>query len=186
MADRFALGAYGRTFRPKMAIGVDLQFDAAIRVDALGDDGHHVYAVDLRRDDERRRFVVGIGRAGADRGDDGRGGVDDIAAPFAGPVHEGHDLATVLQGAFEQHMWIDAHQFAVTVGVTVTGAAHAGADVAKHRAGVAADLVVNFGHSRSYPAAPRIAPRNRSGVASLASFVYKCSRRGALMSSASG
>ena len=73
MADRLALGAHDRAFGAEMAVGVDLQLDAAIAVDALGDDGHHVDAVDLGRDDEGRGLVVGIGGAGADGGDERTG-----------------------------------------------------------------------------------------------------------------
>ena len=45
--DRLAGNAHGRAFGPEMAVGVDLQLDAAIGVDALGDDGHHVDALNL-------------------------------------------------------------------------------------------------------------------------------------------
>ena len=61
-------------------------------------------------------------------------------------------------------MRIDPHQLAILVGVAVARAGHAGPDVAQHRAGVAADLVVGLGHARA-PAAARIAWRTRSGVA---------------------
>ena len=47
VANRLALDAYGRAFGAKMPIGIDLQFDATVGVDALGDDSHHVYAIDL-------------------------------------------------------------------------------------------------------------------------------------------
>ena len=133
-----------------MAIGIDLYLDAAVGVDAFGNDRHHVHAVDFGRDDKWRRLVVGISRAGADSGDDWRGSVDDIAAPLLRLAHKGHDLAAVLHGAFKQHVGIDAHQFAIVVGVTIACASHAWPDVAEHRAGIAADLVVRLGHSRHY------------------------------------
>src|SRR3954452_17438474 len=45
--DGLAGDANGRAFGPEMAVAVDLQLDAAIGVDALGDDGHHVDTRDL-------------------------------------------------------------------------------------------------------------------------------------------
>ena len=97
MADRLALGAHGRAFGAEMAVGVDLQLDAAIAVDALGDDRHHVDAVDLGRDDEGRRLVVGIGGAGADGGDERAGRSEDVAAPGAVRIDERHELAAFAQ-----------------------------------------------------------------------------------------
>ena len=67
-----------------------------------------------------------------------------------------------LERAVEQHMRIDAHQLAVLVGVAVAGARHARPDVAHHRTGVAADLVVGLAHRFG---SARIAARTRSGVA---------------------
>ena len=48
MADRLALGAHDCDFGAEMAVGVDFQLHAAIAVDALGDDRHHVDSIDLR------------------------------------------------------------------------------------------------------------------------------------------
>ena len=70
MADRLALRAHRRRLRAEIAVGIDLHLDAAIAEDALGHDRDHVDAVDLGGHDERRRLVVGIGGAGADRGDE--------------------------------------------------------------------------------------------------------------------
>ena len=81
MADRLALRPDRGAFGAEMAIGVDLQLDAAVAVDAFGYDGHHVDPVDLGRDDEGRRLVVGIGGARADGGDERAGRGDDFAAP---------------------------------------------------------------------------------------------------------
>ena len=66
VADRLARGAHRRRLGAEMAVGVDLHLDAAIGEDALGDDGDEIDALDLLADDEGRRLVVGIGRAGAD------------------------------------------------------------------------------------------------------------------------
>ena len=70
MADRFALGAHDCAFGAEMAVGVDFELDAAIAVDALGDDRHHVDPIDLGGNDEGRGLIVGIGGAGADGGDE--------------------------------------------------------------------------------------------------------------------
>ena len=83
MADRLALDAHRCLLGAEEAVGVDLHLDAAIAEDALGHDGDHIDAVNLGRDDERGRLVVGIGGAGADRGDECALLVDDLAVPFA-------------------------------------------------------------------------------------------------------
>ncbi len=82
------LRAHRRALRAEMPIGVDLHLQAAIRKNALGDDGHHVDAVDLGADDERRGLVVGIRRAGADRSDEHVFCRDRVAVPVvAGEAH---------------------------------------------------------------------------------------------------
>ena len=81
MADRLAFGAHGRRLGAEMAVGVDLHLDAAIGENALGDDGDQIDALDFLRDDEGRRLVVGIGRAGADAGDEARRRVDQFTVP---------------------------------------------------------------------------------------------------------
>jgi hypothetical protein len=43
-------------------------------------------------------------------------------------------------------MRIDAHQFAVVIGITIAGARRTRLDVAHHRTGIAADLVGGSGH----------------------------------------
>ena len=154
VADRLAFGAHRRTFRPKVTVGIDLQLDAAIRINALGHDRDHVDAVYLGGDDKRCRLIVGISGTGANGRDDRRWCVEDVAAPFTRPTHKRHDLAAILQCPFEQDMRIDADQFAVAVGVTIASAGHARADVAKHRAGIAADFIVGLSHERHYPAVP--------------------------------
>ena len=98
MADRLALGAHGRAFGAEMAVGVDFELHAAIAVDALGDDRHHVDAIDLGRDDEGRGLVVGIGGAGADGGDEWAGRLEDVAAPGALRIDKRHDLAAFADG----------------------------------------------------------------------------------------
>ncbi len=143
--DRLAGNAHGSAFRPEIAVGVDLQLHAAIGVDALGDDGHHVDAVDLRGDDERRRLVIGIGRAGADRGHERRRRADNAAIPIGGLFEERHDRAAFDHGALKQDMRIDADELAVAIGVAVAGAEHARLDEAHDRTGIAADLVVGRG-----------------------------------------
>ncbi|MFK4603852.1 hypothetical protein ABIF57_003304 [Bradyrhizobium diazoefficiens] len=140
VADRLALRAHGRGLRAQIAVGVDLHLDAAIGEDSLGDDGHHVDAVDFRRDDERCRLVVRIGRARTDRGDEGRGFVDDLAVPVFRAA-ERHKLAAMRNGALQDHVRIDANELAVVIGIAIAGARRARLDVAHHRTGIAADLV---------------------------------------------
>src|SRR5262249_29513263 len=79
VADGLALRAHGRGFGTEIAVGVDLHLDAAIAEDAFGHDRHHVDAIDLGGDDERRRLVVGIGGARADRGDENVRLMHDLA-----------------------------------------------------------------------------------------------------------
>ena len=90
MADGLAVGAHRGLLRADVAVGVDLHLHAAVAEDPLRDDGHHVHARRLARDDEGRRLVIGIGGAGADSGDEALGLRDQAAAPVLGAVHEGH------------------------------------------------------------------------------------------------
>ena len=144
VADRLAVHPDLLAFMADMAVGVDLHLHAAIAEDALGDDGDHVHAGGLLRHDEGRGLVVGIGGAGADGGNEGTVGLDDVAAPgFALARQEGHDLAAGGFGVLDDGEGIDPDQFAALVGVTVAGAALAIGDVAHHRAGVAADLALD-------------------------------------------
>ena len=91
------------------------------------------------------------------------GSSDDAAVPVLAAVEEGHQPAALLHRAFDQDVRIDAHQPAAVVGVAVAGATEPLPDVAEHRAGVAADLVLlRFRHGRSIAV---MAARTRSGVA---------------------
>ena len=68
-----------------MPIGVDLHLHAAIGIDAFGDHGDHIDAVDLAGDDEGRRLVIGIGGARPDGRDERRRRIDDVAVGVKGP-----------------------------------------------------------------------------------------------------
>ena len=131
-----------------MAIGVDLHLDAAIAEDAFGHDRDHVDAIDLRGDDEGRRLVIGIGGAGADRGDEHVGLVDELAVPIAAGL-ERHQPSAMRHRSLQHDMRIDAHQFAIVIGIAIARARRARLDVAHHRTGIAADLVAGFGRSIS-------------------------------------
>ena len=147
MADRLALRAHGRGLRAEIAVGVDLHLDAAIAEDAFGHDRDHVDAVDFRGHDEGRGLVVGIGGAGADRGDEHVRLVDDLAVPVAAGL-ERHQPSAMRYRALQHDMRIDAHQLAVVIGVAIAGARRARLDVAHHRTGIAADLVATGGGRR--------------------------------------
>jgi hypothetical protein len=149
VADRLTLRAHGRRLRAKIAVGIDLHLDAAIGEDALGHDRDHVDAVDLGRHDEGRRLVIGIGGAGTDRGDEHVRLVDDLAIPVASGL-ERHQPPAMLDRALQHDMRIDAHQFAVVVGIAIAGPRRSRLDVAHHRTGIAADLVANRGRGISH------------------------------------
>jgi hypothetical protein len=149
VADHLAPAAHVGLLGAEPAVGVDLHLEAAVAEDALGDHGDQVDAFGLRRHDEGRRLVVGIGGGRADAGDEhalGRqqagGRVGGIA--FAGGERNQRPLPAI-QGLAQQHHRIDPHQHAGGVGVAVAGAGLAGRDLAQHRAGVALDLVA--GHA---------------------------------------
>ena len=130
--------ADGGALRAEIAVGVDLHLDAAIAENALGHDGDHVDAVDFRRHDERRRLVVGIGGAGADRR-------DELARPLtSSPSHsprpERNHRAAMREGALE-HVGIDANQFAIMVGVAVACARRPG--LMKHMTGQASQRILS-------------------------------------------
>ena len=165
VADRFALGPHRVLLGPQVAVGVDLDLDAAVAVDRLADDGDHVDALDLGRDDKGRGLVIGIGRAGADGGDEFILAGDDIAVPIAIVFKEFNQVSLAVQGVFDDQQRIDAHQVAVFVGVAVAGPGPAFGDITQHRAGVAADFF-GFGHvifprPPGWPGAPvQVSPAN--------------------------
>ena len=134
-------GAHGRRFGAEMAVGVDLHLDAAIGEDALGDDGDQIDALDLLADDEGRRLVVGIGGAGADRGDEAAAGVDQFAVPLPRLRRERHDGAAGSRPLVEDGQRVHAHDPAADIAVAVAGAGAAVGDVAHDRTGIAADLL---------------------------------------------
>ncbi len=105
MADRLALRPHGRGLRTEITISVDLHLDAAIAEDAFGHHRDHVDAVDLGGHDEGRRLVIGIGGAGADRGDENPVLADDASVPIADFL-EWNDIPTIRQCALKQHMGI--------------------------------------------------------------------------------
>src|SRR5262249_38913342 len=139
MADRFTPGAHYRRLGAEMTVGVDLHLDAAIAEDALGDDRHQIDALDLLADDEGGRLVVGIGRAGADRGNEAA--AHQLAVPAFGLARKGNGWPAFLRGMLEDNQRVEPHDAAAAVAVAVAGAAAALGDVAHDRAGVAADLL---------------------------------------------
>ena len=124
-----------------MAVGVDLHLDAAVAEDPLGDHRDHVHALHGRRDDEGRRFVIGIGGAGADRRDEVLRTGYDAAIPLAVAIEEGNHRIAARHGAIEDDVRIDPDQLSIVVRVTVAGARSSRIDVAEHGACVAADRV---------------------------------------------
>jgi hypothetical protein len=68
-------------------------------------------------------------------------GLMHLAVPVRAPVEKGHQLAALRLGLLDDHQRVDAHQFAVFIGVAVTRAGPARRDVAHDGAGIAADLV---------------------------------------------
>ena len=138
--DGLALRPDRRRLGAEIPIGVDLHLDAAVTEDAFGHHRDHVDAVDLGGHDERRRLVVGIGGAGADGGDENARLVNDLAVPVAGGL-ERHQPPAMGHRALQHNMRIDAHQFAIVIGIAIAGARRARLDVAHDRTGIAADLV---------------------------------------------
>ena len=148
MADRLALRTHRRRLGAEIAVGVDLHLNAAIAENALGHDRDHVDAVNFRGHDEGRRLVVGIGGAGADRGDEHVRLVDELAVPIAAAGLERHQPSAMRYRLLQHDMRIDTHQFAVVIGVAIARAGRARLDVAHHRTGIAADLVATVGGRR--------------------------------------
>ncbi len=143
MADRLALGAHQAALRADVPVGVDLHLDTAIAEDALRHHGHDIDALDLGGNDEGCGLVVGICGAGAD-GRDHRRAAHDVAIPIGRAFQERHDRAPAGHVAVEDDMRIDAHEPPVMVRIAVAGAGHPRADVAQHRAGIAADRRVSL------------------------------------------
>ena len=121
VADRLALRAHRRRLGAEVAVGVDLQLDAAVAEDALGDHGHHVDALVLAGDDEGCRLVVGIGGAGADAGDELLGLAQQPALPVL-VAQERHHRAVAGLDPLGHHQRIDPGEHALDVGIAVAGA----------------------------------------------------------------
>ena len=69
MAHLFALVEHRSALVAQIPVGVDLHLQTAIAKNTLGHHGHHVHALGLGSDDERRRFVIGVGGGRANAGD---------------------------------------------------------------------------------------------------------------------
>ena len=146
----FAVDAHRGSLRAQMAVGVDLHLEAAVAEDSFGHDGDHVDAVNLGGYDKGCGLVVGIGCARADGGDEGFRFADDAAVPVTRRGEKGHEAAAAFEGALQQHVGVGAGQHAAPVGIAVAGAQHAIADVAEHRAGIAADFVGRGVHGQGF------------------------------------
>ena len=142
VADGFALRAHGIGFGPEIAIGIDLHFDATVTEDALGHDRHHVHRVDRGGNDERSRFVVGIGRSCPDGRHECSGLIDEVAVPVLTVLQEGDDGLSARNCLIEQHVGIEPNQLSIVIGVAVARSGPAGLDVTENRAGVTADGVI--------------------------------------------
>ena len=82
VANGLTLGADGGALGPEVAVGVDLQFYAAVAEDAFRDYGDHVDARNFGGNDKGRGLVVGISGAGADRRHESLRVADQGAVPL--------------------------------------------------------------------------------------------------------
>ena len=133
-----------------MPVRIDLNFDAAIGEDRFRDDGDEVGALHFTADDERGRFVVGIGRSGPDRRDENIFVLDEPAVPLG--FEKGHDIAAVGDPLVEERERIAPNDTAVLVGVAVARPGLAVGDVTHYRARIAANLFrsrSSFSHYRA-------------------------------------
>ena len=71
--------------------------------------------------------------------------MDDLAVPVAAAGLERHQPSAMRHRSLQHDMRIDAHQFAVVIGIAIARAGRARLDVAHHRTGIAADLVATGG-----------------------------------------
>src|ERR1700756_3474294 len=142
MPNRFSLRADQIGFRPQVAVGVDLQLDAAVAKDSLGHNRDHVQAIDFRRDDERRGLVVGICRSGTDRGDKTAGAAHDAAVPLAPAFKERNYRLATRHGAIKKYVRVEPYQLSVTIAIAVACTGAPRLYVTQDRAGVASDGIV--------------------------------------------
>ena len=146
MAHHLAFHAHVGLLGTQVAVGVDLDLEAAVTEDALGDHGHHVHALHFGRHDEGRGFVIGIGGGRAHAGDKDLIGMDQVAIPGRGcgifaARHKRHQLGLGLREfAAQQNHRVQAHQHPIVVGVAVTSADTPHRYLAQHRAGIAFDF----------------------------------------------
>src|SRR5579871_1484235 len=171
MSDGFAFGAHRTALRTQMAVGIDLHLYAAVAENSFGHDCDHVHAIDLRRNDERRGLVVGIGCARANRGHKGLAVVGEGAIPLASALQEWNDRLAALDCTIEYYVRIKPHQFALVVAVAVARSSPAGLDVAQHGAGIAADRVIS--HAVLHSPLPEWRPAHDRAWREF----YECGRR---------
>src|SRR5579871_765243 len=131
-----------------MPIRVDLHLDAAVTENALGHYRDHVDTFHLRRDDERRRLVVGICRSRPNRRHKRLAVADQGSIPVATALQKRHHRIAALDRAVEHNMRIEAHQLAIMIAVAVARSRASGLDVTQHGTSVAADGVVSHAHLR--------------------------------------
>ena len=164
MANGLSLATHISLLGAEITVGIDLHLDAAIAEDAFRNDGHHIDALNLGGDDERRWLVIRIGGARAEPGNKVLTRCQHLARPGLAALHKRHQF---VRTAGDQQ-GIKAIELTADIGVTVTGADLAFPDAAQHRAGVAADdLVIRFRHGfppRLFSSAS-MAARSRCGRA---------------------
>ena len=99
MADRFAINPHNVAFFANMAVSVDFDLHSAITKNTFGDDGNHVDAFDLLRNNKRRGLVVRIRGASTHSRHKRAIAFDDVTIPVfvAALAHERHQLVI---GAF--------------------------------------------------------------------------------------
>ncbi|MCA1660173.1 MAG: hypothetical protein LC642_06520, partial [Verrucomicrobiaceae bacterium] len=73
--------------------------------------------------------------------------------PRLAVIEEGDNPAAAIEGAFKQHMGIDADKLTTAVAIAVAGSEHAVPDVTEHRASIAADFI---GGCHGWPSPPTI------------------------------
>jgi hypothetical protein len=124
-----------------VTVCIDLHLHAAVAEDPLRDYRDHVYTLHGGRDNEGRRFVIGVGSAGADCGDEVFRTGDNSAIPIAVAIKEGNHRISTCHGAIEHYMRIDSDQRPIVVRVAIAGAGSSRIDVTQYRAGVATDRI---------------------------------------------
>ena len=142
MPHRLTATPHHRLLRAKVAVGVNLDLQAAVTEDALGHHSDQVHPARLRRHNERRRLVIRVSRRRPHprhKHPPLRHLLPHLLRQGGGQVLRFACLAVDI--FLQQHHRVQPHQHTLAIGVAVAGPRTAFGNLTQHRASIAFHLV---------------------------------------------